>query len=122
MSGYSRSSVSVLPDTGTIVETTVLVNTTGVIAQPKSGETWKIIGVTANNENIGICNVQLKLIDEDDNAVLLNDATPINPTTVSPMNIRTFTAGDILVDEKIQLNASVTLGNLKLLVAYMKVN
>jgi len=123
MSGYARSSVSTIPDSGSIQATSAIsIGETETIAQPKAGETWKILSIVVNNANIGIGNALLKLTDSDGVSCNLTDVIPCTPSADTLLNYTTNVGGDLFLDNKLYLQIDVTLASLSVKVSYVKVN
>lgn len=124
MSSISRSSVTALPDTGTIVSSSVSQGTSTTITGALQGETWKIIGISYQNTTGDSSVMRLELIDTQLRTIELTDDLTVAAGGYTPVKT-IFTTGDLLVDYNIKLQATNVSGDAEeiiVYVAYVKVN
>lgn len=125
MSGISRSSVSSLPKTGTIVTTTIGQGETQTITGAKEGETWKIIGVTLDNQFGSAGTMLISLVDGQGNEVELSEDLTVGASSKVPVELGKYSSGEIIVDYNIKLQATFVSGDadaINAVVGYVKVN
>tara|TARA_A100001391_G_scaffold205454_1_gene206501 strand:- start:5197 stop:5571 length:375 start_codon:yes stop_codon:yes gene_type:complete len=124
MSGISRSSVTALPKTGTITSTPVGQGESQTITGAKEGETWKIIGITFNNESENSAVMRINMIDAQGNLIELSDDTTCGATARTPLK-SIFTTGELIVDYNVKLQAVFVSGDADAVsvdVAHVKIN
>ncbi len=127
MSGMSRSSVSVLPNTGSISYTDIVRATTTTIAGPTagSGEVWKVISVSIQPADFpDTLTGYFGLLDSSGNSIPITVSADYAGMDLVPVIIDAYVAGDFLIDENLRLEFTETadIDGGAVYVAYMIVN
>ena len=123
MSGLSRTSVSTIPNTGKVITVTGVTGETTTLTGTNLDGVWKIIGVSITNASLADGTALLIITDSAGVNVKLSVSTTISAGSTTPIKISEYTAGDLLVDNKLKL--AVLIGgdnNLDVNVAYFLVN
>tara|TARA_R110000851_G_scaffold149041_2_gene289541 strand:+ start:409 stop:780 length:372 start_codon:yes stop_codon:yes gene_type:complete len=122
----SRSSVTSLPNTGTITSTPISAGTTTTIAGPTadSGATWKILGITITASGLEPATATINLINSaNSNKVILVPETTYSVTAA--VEIGKYSAGELLLDDNLRIEIDETDGaadGFTAQVAYVVVN
>ena len=108
MSGFSRSAVSNLPDTGTVASTSFGTGETVTITGVNAGDTWVVIGMDATNDDaLEGLSLVIEAIDTSGVKVKLdNGAILVDPSsTVSIMQFLDI-KGELYVDNAVKLQVT----------------